>query len=206
MDHPDPGPYFDLRSHLEANPAYIPILRSRLQSAGRLEEVRDLDRLNENACQFFNQNAFSNDFFERIDGLLRLSCGAETDVYAVTLKTVADVMEHAVRDKHMGKPAGAASQPANATPRTSSTPGEAKPPLKQTAREVLAIITKQPEGKGIVGKAIIKALKEKGIDLQETSLRKHILPLLKDDHGVTNVRSAGGYLIRPPEADARSTP
>jgi repressor of nif and glnA expression len=58
----------------------------------------------------------------------------------------------------------------------------------------LLIIKTQPKGKGINGKGIIKQLKNKGIELAESSLRKHVLPKLKS-YGVVNHRAAGGYLI-----------
>jgi hypothetical protein len=97
--------------------------------------------------------------------------------------------------------------------RPPSTPEESAQPERQSAaslmateRAVLAILKRQRKGRGIQGKAIIAALKKKGIDLQETTLRRHILPKLRQFHGVENVRSAGGYLIPIPEAGVPPTP
>lgn len=67
--------------------------------------------------------------------------------------------------------------------------------LGKTEKAVLAIIKSQPKGNGINGKEIIKKLKDKGILIAESSLRKHILPKLIAGHGVVNHRAAGGYLI-----------
>jgi hypothetical protein len=67
---------------------------------------------------------------------------------------------------------------------------------------VLTIIKKQRRGKGIQGKAIVAALKKKGIELNERTLRRHILPALKQHYGVQNIRAAGGYLIPASDADA----
>jgi len=75
-------------------------------------------------------------------------------------------------------------------------------PLTPTERAVLAIIKKQRRGSGIEGKAIITALKKTGIELKETTLRRHIIPKLKKCHGVMNTRAAGGYLALLPEAEA----
>jgi hypothetical protein len=104
-------------------------------------------------------------------------------------------------------PVSSTPLPPSAPQRPLAPPGRAKPahaaapPLTATEQEVLTIIKKQSKGKGIQGKAIIAALKKKGIDLKETTLRKHILPKLQRFHGVENIRAAGGYLIPVPEAD-----
>jgi hypothetical protein len=71
---------------------------------------------------------------------------------------------------------------------------------------VLAIIKEQPKGKGIGGKEIIAALEKQGVDLKEGTLRRHILPVLKEYHHVQNIPAAGGYLLPVPEADGPSTP
>ena len=84
----------------------------------------------------------------------------------------------------------------------SSSPRGSGRSLNATERAVLTIISKQHKGKGIQGKAIITALKKKGIDLKEESLRRHILPILIEHYHVQNIRAAGGYLIPVPEADA----
>lgn len=58
---------------------------------------------------------------------------------------------------------------------------------------VLIIIRAQPKGKGIQGKEIISALRTQRIKLQESTLRRHILPRLKAHCGIRNERSRGGY-------------
>jgi hypothetical protein len=71
----------------------------------------------------------------------------------------------------------------------------AKPPkLTNTAKAVLAIIKARPKGKGISGKEIIKELQKQGIELEESTLRRSIIPELKL-HGVENHRARGGYLL-----------
>jgi hypothetical protein len=77
------------------------------------------------------------------------------------------------------------------------TPAPSRGELKAIPQTVLDIIKKQPKGKGIQGKAIISKLKKKGITLEESTLRRHILPQLKL-YGVINVKAAGGYLISNP--------
>jgi hypothetical protein len=69
------------------------------------------------------------------------------------------------------------------------------PSLTATEQKVLDIIKAQPKGKGVIGKFIIKELKRKKIDINETTLRRHILPKLILHFGVRNQRGAGGYLI-----------
>lgn len=67
--------------------------------------------------------------------------------------------------------------------------------LNPTERAVLHIIRSQPKGQGIKARGIITALAKRKIELEETSLRRHILPKLKEHHGVISHRAAGGYLI-----------
>jgi hypothetical protein len=61
--------------------------------------------------------------------------------------------------------------------------------LSRTEKAVLAIIKAQPKGKGIVGKGIITKLKQKKIELLDSTLRRHILPKLKVHCGVITCRS-----------------
>jgi hypothetical protein len=61
----------------------------------------------------------------------------------------------------------------------------------QIVRAVLAILRKA-RGKGKSGKEIIAALKNKRIEIKESSFRKHVVPKLKA-HGIKNLRSRGGY-------------
>jgi hypothetical protein len=68
-------------------------------------------------------------------------------------------------------------------------------PLTDNQWAVLAIIKKQPKGKGISGKEIIRELQKEGIELLETTLRRHVIPGLKPHSGVVNIRARGGYLV-----------
>jgi hypothetical protein len=67
--------------------------------------------------------------------------------------------------------------------------------LKPIEQAVLSIIQRQEKGKGIQGKEIIAALKMEGIDLKESTLRRHTVQRLKQKYGLQNIRAAGGYLI-----------
>jgi hypothetical protein len=67
--------------------------------------------------------------------------------------------------------------------------------LSVNAKAVLSIISAQPKGQGVSAKEIIAKLKSHRITITEATLRKHIMPVLKDGHGVENRRAAGGYLI-----------
>ncbi len=83
----------------------------------------------------------------------------------------------------------------SATHRHPFPPVNPLPDLTSTEEAVLAIIREQPQGRGIVGKRIIKALRTKNLELTEATLRRHVLPKLCKHFRVINVRSAGGYLI-----------
>jgi len=139
----DPDPWFYLRTHLEGNPEYIDYLHKSLDAHAK----QDLDRLVENVCRYFDREKLTNDLFERIDRLVRLECGPETDVYTVHLKTVADVMERAVRDKRQGRPATATStasgggQPPTPPPDPTAPPApasEAPPPAPEANAQAAA--------------------------------------------------------------------
>jgi hypothetical protein len=67
--------------------------------------------------------------------------------------------------------------------------------LTNTAKTVLAIIKAQPQGKGIKGQSIVNKLDKQGIEIASSTLRRHIIPKLKADHGVIYDRARGGYLI-----------
>jgi hypothetical protein len=58
---------------------------------------------------------------------------------------------------------------------------------------VLGVIQEQPRGKGVTGKEIVVALRNKRIEITEETLRKHYVPKLKELHGIKNSRSRGGY-------------
>src|SRR5262249_18468441 len=66
--------------------------------------------------------------------------------------------------------------------------GAGQPTLSPTEQAVLEIIRAQPNGKGIIGKDIIKELRDRGMELSDKTLRRHILPKLRDHFGVVNVR------------------
>lgn len=68
--------------------------------------------------------------------------------------------------------------------------------LNHTEHAVLSVIENQPEGEGMSAKKILAQLKKQKITIAESTLRKHILPILREFHHVVNHRAAGGYLIR----------
>ena len=72
---------------------------------------------------------------------------------------------------------------------------EVEKELNRTEKAVLSIIKAQPKGKGINAKSIIKQLSSNGVELAESTLRRHILPKLIKKHGVVSHRAAGGYFI-----------
>lgn len=69
------------------------------------------------------------------------------------------------------------------------------PPLTEKERAVLDIIKAVPEGRGIIGKKICSQMAERGQELGQGTLRRHIIPKLKP-HGVKN-RSGEGYYHDP---------
>jgi hypothetical protein len=71
------------------------------------------------------------------------------------------------------------------------TPLESEPHLSPTAAAALAIIRAE-KGKGIPAKTIASRLAENGVSIEESTLRKHILPKLRP-HGIKNERARGGY-------------
>jgi hypothetical protein len=72
------------------------------------------------------------------------------------------------------------------------------PRLDPTATAALAVIRAQ-KGQGLSGKEIVKELARKGLHIQESTLRRHVLPKLAA-HGIRNERARGGYY------DAHSCP
>jgi len=75
--------------------------------------------------------------------------------------------------------------------------GAAAPPLTDTERKVLDIIRAQPPGAGVTGKEILAALARQGIDLEQSTLTRHVIPNLKRWHGVRNAGGGRGYFIPP---------
>lgn len=79
---------------------------------------------------------------------------------------------------------------------------EAKPnaplrePLTDNERFVLSIIRRQKLGEGIQSKQILKQLDEDGLTIDDTDLRKRIIPRLKRDYNVKNRRGVGYYCDR----------
>ncbi len=67
--------------------------------------------------------------------------------------------------------------------------------LTTTENAVLSILKKLPQGRGNTAKEIIAALKAQGVDLKKSTLQRHVIPRLKESHGVVNHGAAGGYLI-----------
>jgi hypothetical protein len=61
----------------------------------------------------------------------------------------------------------------------------------KTVAVALAIIRAE-EGRGLVAKEIVRKLSAKGIKIEETTFRKHIVPQLKAQ-GIKNQRARGGY-------------
>jgi hypothetical protein len=201
---PDHGWYYDLRWCFEANPHYVKALRSRLSP----EDQYDLDRLVVYAPQLFGRNDFTQEILELLDPWLNAKRGPAVEPCCIPGKEVADLVEQAVTGRTAGKPVVGnselpTSQPGSDPHRHPSTPdptasSTALPALSKTGTVVLSIIKKLPKGKGIIGKEIIKKLQEKGIELEDSTLRRHLLPQLRL-HGVVNIRGAGGYLIPPRE-------
>ena len=64
-------------------------------------------------------------------------------------------------------------------------------PLTRTEKATLALLHKT---KGRSAKQLVKELGKKGHTVEESTLRRHILPKLKAHCGVRNVRSMGGYI------------
>jgi hypothetical protein len=58
---------------------------------------------------------------------------------------------------------------------------------------VLSIFQEQPQGKGLTGKEIVVALRKKGIEIADATLRRHCLPKLKELYRIENTPSRGGY-------------
>jgi hypothetical protein len=119
-----------------------------------------------------------------VDGKLRL-VGQPNNWEEVVV-----IADHAKLAQKLKAPEPAAkSRPRNTE---SKRPGRR---LSATERAVLVIIKSQRHGHGIRSKEIIAKLKTDGIEIANSSLRKHILPILKKHHGVINHRAAGGYMI-----------
>ncbi len=94
-----------------------------------------------------------------------------------------------------GQPQAGASAAPPAPPPPAGPVQRAEPPadLTVTATTVWRLLQARG-GKGIQGKAIVAALAKQGIVIQQTTLRRHILPELKP-HGVKNHPARGGYYL-----------
>jgi hypothetical protein len=67
--------------------------------------------------------------------------------------------------------------------------------LTDTERSVYKVIASQPRGKGLEGKEIVVKVKNQGVALEETTLRRHVIPRLKALMGVRNSSARGGYYL-----------
>ena len=67
--------------------------------------------------------------------------------------------------------------------------------LSKTAAAAWRILQEQ-RGKGLYAKEVVSALKERGIDIKETTFRRHTLAELRPC-GVKNHPSRGGYCLDP---------
>lgn len=73
-------------------------------------------------------------------------------------------------------------------------------PLTDAERRVFNIIARQPVGTGIMGKRIVATLHAEGYSIGQSTLTKHIVPKLKQSHGVKNRRGVGYYVDSPERA------
>lgn len=89
---PRPPLYLDLRAYLPNHPTYLSHFRDCLSADDR----RDLNRITEFACRLFNRSTFTEDIFDRFDAWLELQCAPKTDLYGLSLTSVADLLEAAV--------------------------------------------------------------------------------------------------------------
>lgn len=76
--------------------------------------------------------------------------------------------------------------------RTPETPSPV--PLTELEALVLEVIREQPPGQAITGKAIVAALAKRGVLIEQSTLTRHLLPKLKQDHGVRNRRGVGYFI------------
>lgn len=65
--------------------------------------------------------------------------------------------------------------------------------LSDNERLVLDVIKNQEPGTGILGKQILSTLDKRGLTIDETDMRRRILPRLKRDYGVKNRQGVGYY-------------
>jgi hypothetical protein len=138
---------------------------------------------------------------EYADGVIRPSTGstpsegarqtAEMAVFAEAFAGTLQEWAAEIEADERASPIPATSVPRPPMPTAEPVHGAG---LSITDKGVLAIIKRQRRGQGIQGKAIISALRERSIDLKESTLRRHVLPKLRV-HGVQNSRAAGGYLV-----------
>jgi hypothetical protein len=69
--------------------------------------------------------------------------------------------------------------------------GKKAAPTHPTAKVALQIVQAK-KGNGLSGKELVAELKKKAYKVEESTLRRSIVPILKD-HGVKNSRARGGY-------------
>lgn len=74
------------------------------------------------------------------------------------------------------------------------TEGGDPPPLTENEKRVLSIIQEQPRGDGILGKQIIDQLTTQALPIDQSTLTRHIIPMLKRWYGVDNRRGVGYYI------------
>lgn len=80
---------------------------------------------------------------------------------------------------------------------TEPPPPLAPPPLTETERRVLDVIKAQPDGSGISGREIIRELNRQNFPIEQSTLTRHIIPRLRNFHGVRNRKSVGYYHVKP---------
>jgi len=93
----------------------------------------------------------------------------------------------------------AARSPANGSRRRVGGEGE-KPPLTEKAAAVLKLLRDLPAERGLTGPRILDELSAQTppIQLDQSTLTTHILPVLKKHYGVKNTRRVGYYLAQNP--------
>jgi hypothetical protein len=68
--------------------------------------------------------------------------------------------------------------------------------LSRKAIAVLELLKTLPEHEGLTGNKIIEALSQKRIFIDQSTLTKNIIPILKKGYGVKNQPRIGYYIVR----------
>jgi hypothetical protein len=136
--------------------------------------AREWGRIKELACRRLQHITFTGTTLERLKSWLREECGDDQERYEyLRIPDVIRLLE--------SQPSGQQTPPAK--------------PMNDDQRAVYDLLHALAPGRGMMGAEIIGKLnREKGIDIEQSTLTSRIIPFLKQHYAVKNQRGVGYYV------------